>query len=90
MKLEITKQADEFWMGLQAKQFKQVGTALSGLLKEPFPHDSAGLKGAKKGERRADVGEYRIVYSVEGEVVSILVIGPRNDGEVYKIWDRTR
>ena len=77
-------------MGLQAKQFKQVGTALSGLLKEPHPHDSASLKGAKKGERRVDVGEYRIIYSVEGEVVSILVIGPRNDGEVYKTWDRLK
>lgn len=77
-------------MGLQAKQFKQIGTAISKLLKDPTPHDSAGLKGAKNGERRVDVGEYRIIYTVEADVVSILLIGPRNDGDVYKMWDRIK
>jgi mRNA interferase RelE/StbE len=90
MKLEITKQAHKFLSDLQAKQYKQIGNTILGLLKEPYPHDSAELKGAEKGERRVDVGEYRVVYSVENDTVSILVIGARNDGDVYKIWDRMK
>jgi len=61
-----------------------------GLLKEPYPHDSAELKGADRGERRVDVGEYRVVYTFENDTISILVIGPRNDDEVYRIWERMR
>lgn len=90
MKLEITKQADKFWSDLQAKQYKQIGKTVLGLLKEPHPHDSAELKGAENGERRVDVGEYRVVYTFEGDTISILVIGLRNDGDVYKIWERMK
>jgi len=46
--------------------------------------------GATKGERRVDIGECRIVHSVEADVVSILVIGQRNDDAVYKIWERMK
>lgn len=89
-KLAITRQAEKFWSELQPKQYKQVGRTVVGLLKEHCPHDSADLKGALKGERRVDIGEYRIIYSVDGDLVSILVIGLRNDDDVYKIWERSK
>ncbi len=46
------------------------------------------MKGAERGERRVDVGEYRIIYacSENENLVEILVIGKRNGEEVYKIW----
>jgi mRNA interferase RelE/StbE len=56
----------------------------------PEPHDSNLLKGAKDGERRQDVGEYRLVYTYGDELLTVLVIGKRNGDEVYKIWDRMR
>jgi mRNA interferase RelE/StbE len=90
MKLEISKQAEKFWNDLPPKQFRQVGRTVVGLLKEPRPHDSADLKGAKNGERRVDIGEYRVIYTVLADVVSVLVIGLRNDDDVYKIWERSR
>jgi mRNA interferase RelE/StbE len=37
-----------------------------------------------------DVGEYRIIYAVEGEGVEILIVGKRNDDEVYRLWERLR
>lgn len=40
--------------------------------------------------RRADVGEYRLIYSVESDVLRIFVIGKRNDDEVYKKLRRLR
>jgi len=67
---------------LPPKQYKQVAKAVFGLSINPFPHDSIQL--GKSGRRRQDVGEYRIVYRMEGDVVVVLVIGKRNDGEVYR------
>ncbi len=48
----------------------------------PEPHDSKELKGYPY--RRADIGEYRIVFRVEGDVLKIAVVGKRNDSDVYK------
>lgn len=88
MKLEITKRVLKDLEKLDAKQFKQVGVAIFRLLKEPEPHDSAPLKGATRGERRIDVGEYRVIYAVHDEMLEVLVFGKRNDDEVYRMWER--
>jgi mRNA interferase RelE/StbE len=42
------------------------------------------LRGALHGERRVDIGEFRIVYAIADDVVEVLVIGKRNGDEVYK------
>ena len=49
----------------------------------PFPHDSKKLS---NGDRRVDVGEYRIIYrfDVDAQIIEVVLIGKRNDGEVYK------
>ena len=67
---------------MEIKQFKQVAMKMLSLLRDPIPNDSEKLTGAKY--RRADIGEYRIVYDVKKDVVQILAIGKRNDGTVYK------
>lgn len=86
--LKLSRQAGRFIKTLPPKQYKQVVGATLALLNNPEPHDSKQLKGSKDNNRRADVGEYRIVYRVEGEELLVLVIGKRNDDEVYKILDR--
>lgn len=87
-KLNITKSAAKFWASLDAKQYKQVGTSVVELLIDSTPHDSTQLKGAKNGERRRDVGEYRIIYASTADEVDVLVIGKRNGDEVYEDWKR--
>lgn len=89
-KLALTHHAEKFLSALDAKLFKQVGRAVLSLLHNPEPHDSALLKGAADGERRIDMGEYRVIYVVNGDTVEVLVIGKRNDDEVYKQWNRMR
>jgi len=90
MKLAISSEADKFLRALQSKQYRQVGQAVFNLLSNPIPHDSIVLKGAKRGERRLDIGEYRVIYAIVSDTVEILVIGKRNDDEVYKIWERMK
>lgn len=90
MNLRMTRQALKALESLDAKQYRQVGLAVFGLLKDQQPHDSRALRGAKHGERRIDVGEYRVIYSSSKDVVEILVIGKRNDDAVYQVWERRR
>jgi mRNA interferase RelE/StbE len=37
-----------------------------------------------------DSGEYRIVYDVTEDAVRIIIVGKRNDDEVYRLLDRKR
>lgn len=85
----MTKQAMTFLKGLDAKQYKQVVGSIFALLKDALPHDSSVLRGAKNGERRIDIGEYRIIYTYDKELVSIIIIGKRNDDDVYKKWNQS-
>ena len=87
--LSMSADADDFLFSLQAKQFKQVAGAIFMLINDPFPNDSRILKGYP-GFRRKDAGEYRIVYSIEGNIVMIDVIDKRNDDSIYKRLDRKR
>ncbi|WP_250482094.1 type II toxin-antitoxin system RelE/ParE family toxin [Caballeronia sp. NCTM5] len=86
----MTKQALKACQSLDAKQYRQVVSAVLGLLTNPEPHDSQAMRGASRGERRLDVGEYRVVYAIASDVVEILVVGKRNDGDVYKQWERMK
>jgi mRNA interferase RelE/StbE len=51
--------------------------------RNPRPADSEQLKG-HQDFFRTDIGEYRIVYRIEGDSIKIAVVGKRNDSEVYK------
>jgi mRNA interferase RelE/StbE len=88
MRLSLTRQASKALESLDAKQFRQVMLTVIGLLKNPEPHDSSLLKGSKHGERRVDVGEYRAIYAIRDDTVEVIVIGKRNDDDVYNIWKR--
>ena len=80
--LDLTNKAFKFLEILESKQCKQVAIKMLSLLRDPYPNDSELLKGARY--RRVDIGEYRIIYDVQDNVIQILAIGPRNDGAVYK------
>lgn len=86
MKLRLTKAARDFLDTLPPKQFRQVVTAIFQLLTEPYPHDSKQLKGYSY--HRVDIGEYRIVYDVQNDEIHVLLVGKRNDDEVYRLLKR--
>jgi mRNA interferase RelE/StbE len=88
LKLDMTHDCLKFLRTLNPKQFRQVVTALLSLLQTTEPQDSSLLTGYPY--RRVDVGEYRIVYRVEGEVLKVPLVGKRNDDEVYRDLRRLR
>lgn len=82
LKLNITKQVLKFFRPLPAKQYRQVFNKILALMEDPEPPDSSPLVGYPF--RRADIGEYRIVYRVEEDCLKVALIGKRNDAEVYR------
>ena len=81
-KLDLTHDALGFLKSLAPKQFRQVVTKTFELMANPEPHDSKVLVGYEY--RRADVGEYRIVYRFDRDFVYGALIGKRNDSDIYK------
>jgi mRNA interferase RelE/StbE len=75
----------DFLKGLQPKIAAQISKKIFSLSVEPRPIDSKELTGYS-GYYRADSGEYRIVYRFkpDEDLVEIILVGKRNDDEVYK------
>lgn len=67
---------------LPPKQFRQVVSAIFDLLTDPAPHYSRPLSGGTY--HRIAVGEYRVIYRLEGEDLLIAAFGKRNDAEVIR------
>jgi mRNA interferase RelE/StbE len=81
--LRIAKPVVKTLKELPLKVFKQIMIKVISLQAEPRPQDCKALKGYPGGFR-VDQGEYRILYTIEDETVSIFRIGKRNDSEVYR------
>ena len=83
LKLDIKRPAYDCLIELQTKQFRQVMLSIIRLTKEPYPHDCQKLEGYPY--YRIDIGEFRVIYDVENEeTVRVILVGKRNDDEVYK------
>jgi len=82
LKLLVSKRAQKFLDNLPPKQFRQIMKKVLALLENPSPHDSEELKGYPF--MRNDVGEYRIIYDVQGDTLRLILVGKRNDAEVYR------
>lgn len=56
---------------------------------DPLPADSKALIGYP-GYYRVNSGEYRIVYrfNIDEDLVEVILVGKRNDDEVYKKLER--
>ena len=88
LKIDSSRQATKFLKRVQPKHGKQIARKIQELRRNPRPHDSRPLKGRESVYRRADVGEYRIVYRVEGDTLRVYIVGRRNDSDVYRRLER--
>jgi addiction module toxin, RelE/StbE family len=84
LKVELSRQAAKFLKSLPPKQGRQLAVKIVQLRKDPHPHDSIPMKGKVAGYRRTHVGEYRIIYRVEGDTLQVVLVGKRNDQEIYR------
>ena len=88
LRLDSSRDALRCLQTLNPKQYRQVVGTVFRLLQEPEPHDSLPLTGYPY--RRVDIGEYRIIYRVDGDILKVFLIGKRNDDEIYRDVRRLR
>lgn len=86
LKLQISREARKFLDNLPPKQFRQIIRKVFSLLEDPRPHDTKELQGFPF--LRNDAGEYRIIYDVQGDTLRLILVGKRNDDEIYKKMKR--
>ncbi|MGI4752210.1 MAG: type II toxin-antitoxin system RelE family toxin [Janthinobacterium lividum] len=54
------------------------------LMENPTTNDSKLLVGYPHFHR-CDIGEYRIIYNFNESTIYVILVGKRNDSEVYKL-----
>lgn len=65
------------------KQSNQISKKILHLFNDPLLVDSIPLKGYPD-YRRVDIGEYRICYTYINNIISVDLIGKRDDDDVYQ------
>lgn len=88
LKLDLSRDALRFNQTLDPKQYRQVVGTVLRLLQNPEPQDASALIGYPY--HRVNIGEYRIIYNVDGDVLKVFLIGKRNDDEIYRTLRRRR
>jgi mRNA interferase RelE/StbE len=88
LRIDLSRPAAKFLQAVPPKHGRQIAAKIAALRDDPEPHDSIRMKGEAAAFRRADVGEYRIVYQVEGDLLRIVLVGRRNDSDVYRRLER--
>ncbi len=78
-RIVIEKRAERFIL----KQPKDVQTRLlRAIYRLPFAGDIKPLKG-REGLLRLRVGTYRVIYTVEQEIITVRVLDAGNRGQIY-------
>lgn len=80
----LSKNSEKFLRKIQTKHAKQIAVKIKSLSIDINQHDDKKLKGLLKDFYRVDVGEFRIIYRFDDTSIYIVLVGKRNDNEVYR------
>lgn len=85
---DLANDAMRFLKKRDAKQFMQIFQAVTALCGDPRPADSIAMGNGK--HFRKDVGEFRVIYRFDAELLHVTVIGNRNDSAAYQEFNRKK
>jgi addiction module toxin, relE/stbE family len=80
--LVVKKKVDKFLMSLSNPFYETIKNAMLALADDPRPYGCKKLSG--EDAYRIRVGDYRIVYSIYDDIVTVEVIRINHRKEVYK------
>lgn len=66
------------------KHQRQIKNKILSLMENLIPNDSKLLVGYPHFHR-CDIGEYRIIYNFNETTIYVILVGKRNNSEVYKL-----
>ncbi len=82
-RIELTKAAARDLKSVTKPMLKRLDACILGLADDPLPTGVKKLKN-KKALYRVRIGDYRIISSIEQDVLTILIIRIRHRREVYR------
>jgi mRNA interferase RelE/StbE len=82
-RIDVTRKAQKSLRAIEPMDQRKIARAIDGLASEPRPRGAKKLEGGA-GEWRVRIGNYRIIYEINDDIlrVLVLVIGKRKD--VYR------
>lgn len=89
-RIDLKPKAKKFIETLPPKHKRQVKDSILSLQDTPLPHDAKKLQGYDD-YLRIDMGEYRVIYRFDeiADQVTIVLVGRRNDDNIYRVAKRT-
>lgn len=88
IKLSVEEHVLKFLGRIDRKRAGQLALKMLSLTANLSLQDAEALRGSRSNCLRADVGDYRIIYRLHGDVIQVVLIGRRNDDDVYKEMKR--
>ncbi len=80
----ISRRAQKSLARLRPTDREKVRDAIFALSEDPRPHGVRTLKGKPGDYQRLRVGDYRVIYQVQQEMLTVLVIRVGHRREVYR------
>ena len=88
LRIRLEARALDFLQKLPEKQAGQIARKINAVAADPKERPPHPLKGFPEYFRMKS-GEYRFIYRIEsGELLLVLIIGKRNDDEIYRDFVR--
>jgi mRNA interferase RelE/StbE len=69
---------------LPKAEFKKIEKAILSLASNPFPAGSLKLEGVKEKLYRIRKGDYRIIYSVSHQIITVTILKVANRKDAYR------
>jgi len=82
--IEYTASARKELEQLDYTVFKKVKKAIDSLITNPFPPGSIKLEVTKEKLYRIRKGDYRIIYAVNHNIITITILKIAHRGDAYK------
>ncbi len=86
-RIEVTPRAQKDLKALPVRERRRVAGQIDALKTDPRPQDCRKLMG-REGFYRIRVGDYRVVYLVEDELLVILIVRVGDRKDIYEILRR--
>ena len=79
----IAKRAERDLGALAPSTQDRIRSRIEALADEPFPPGRKKLSGQYTGTWRVRIGDFRVLYDVQQEIVTVLVLRVRNRKDAY-------
>jgi mRNA interferase RelE/StbE len=82
--IKFDRRVKKDFKSIQAQDIKRIKAAILKLSNNPRPDGCTKLKGDKRDYYKIQIGNYRVIYSIEDEILLVLVIQVGHRQDVYR------